>query len=554
MKLNLLPAAGDVAPTSFVRHTLSVNFRATCSSMRLLSLVLVSGVLTFAGGCDDESAAPARDAGVPGDAATPIDAATADDAAVPEDASMDAALDAAISLPDGDFEADYCQPLAQLICERADQCGCGAVVPSGTLDVEACEAQWLGQCTQSYAQLIELVTAGQAHVLGEEARACVARIAELTPQCEAPQGTLISFALCEPFFASATPLGESCEAVPLCALGDGACIEGMCVPRVAEGGECEGEFACQTGLACLGGHCGRFGSDADDCSPELRCAPPLHCVAGKCGALKGSGADCADASECEQGLVCNGDGQCAARTSETCSEAEACGNLELCAAPRACTARIGADEACTSDRQCLPELYCGDDGKCVARPGEGAPCVRDSLCVPGLACTFGVEPALCQPLPTEGQPCALDENGPFVCSAGLGCGFDNTCEPLPGEHEVCAMPNVCADGLACDFTPNGSFCVEPKPLGGECQNEVVCGADAHCGNGMCTADQEDGTPCTVGNECRQVCAPSDSGAHACVATRGEGDACTFDDDCPVEMACKARAGRVGCVPEICTAL
>jgi hypothetical protein len=204
MKFNFKRSRGRGVSRRVI-HTVMVIFRETCARLGTRVLVLVSGVL-WVGGCDD-TATPIVDAGALADAG--------DVGGSLPDAGTDAGMDAGdAALPEGDFTADYCQPLAQLVCARAEQCGCGAVVPSGTLDVAGCEAQWLDQCTASYAQLVELEQSGEAVILGERARACVARIAELTPGCELPQATLITYALCEPFFASATPLGESCATLP----------------------------------------------------------------------------------------------------------------------------------------------------------------------------------------------------------------------------------------------------------------------------------------------------------------------------------------------------
>jgi hypothetical protein len=86
------------------------------SSLRLASL-LTFGSLALAPlalGCGGES--PALDAGVLD--ASGLDAPSTDDTGVPVDAP---------STP-GEL-ADYCRPLAELLCSRASDCGCGAVLP-----------------------------------------------------------------------------------------------------------------------------------------------------------------------------------------------------------------------------------------------------------------------------------------------------------------------------------------------------------------------------------------------------------------------------------------
>ena len=42
--------------------------------------------------------------------------------------------------------ADYCVPLAEGLCTRASDCGCGVVLPGGTLDIAACTERWRAEC------------------------------------------------------------------------------------------------------------------------------------------------------------------------------------------------------------------------------------------------------------------------------------------------------------------------------------------------------------------------------------------------------------------------
>src|SRR5262245_41659532 len=130
LQLNLLTIGPRVAPGRDVMHTVVVNFRALRAFARNLSPVLVIGALTLGGGCDDDHASTELDASLRDAAPSPEDAGveaedSGADAALPADAGTDAgdAGDAALPLPDGDFALDYCQPLAQLVCERAAECG-----------------------------------------------------------------------------------------------------------------------------------------------------------------------------------------------------------------------------------------------------------------------------------------------------------------------------------------------------------------------------------------------------------------------------------------------
>jgi hypothetical protein len=139
-----------------------------------------------------------------------------------------------------------------------------------------------------------------------------------------------------------------------------------------------------------------------------------------------------------------------------------------------------------------------------------------------------------------------------VCGAGLAC-VDGTCGPTPTEGQACAIDNVCADGLGCDFSPEGSFCITPRDVGGRCESDRSCRGELHCGGaGACVADLPAGQPCSAGNECAGVCGRAASGMLVCVDRPQLGDACLFDDDCPASGACLTAAPT--CVAPVCRAL
>jgi hypothetical protein len=452
--------------------------------------------------------------------------------------------------PAGSLEADYCAPLAALVCERAVSCGCAEVLPGGTLDSLACIAAYTARCLDAYAGVASAVAAGDAQVDAEAAAACIALLASTTPGCERPRGT-VALGLCPAWVASDVPLGADCS-FPLCAGGEGQCVGGSCVPRPGANEPCQG-LECQPGLLCLESLCNAPAELHGACSSDETCAPPLRCVAGSCEALAPEGASCQETTACDLGLQCQAS-QCAPPPAGGCADAAACGNLALCADERLCAARAAEGEACTTDETCATGLGCDPATLlCVPFPGDGQPCQNGTLCGPGLACDndFGN----CAPLPGDGAPCAFGPFGPSVCASGLGC-VNGTCGPLPVLGEPCTVDNRCADGLGCDYTPSGSFCVALKDEGGDCQNDFVCSAGLHCdfGTGTCAPDYATGAPCSAGNECGKsgTCAPGNGGAFVCGPRPGAGEGCLFE--CADDLVCASQPGQGDCVPEVCLEL
>lgn len=523
--------------------------RARCSALMALCLFVAcsgEGATTDAGTADAGLGDSGRrsDAMALPDVAQPdsgdVDAAAEDATGPSADAGQSDASGTDASGPDaGDPAlalAAYCQPLANHLCAEAARCGCGDAIPGGMLDGPACSSRWLDRCIRSYAPYV----AAGAVIDPARAAACAQRIATESAPC-GRLDALVARALCEPFAVDPAPLGGNCSS-PYCADGAGYCLGGTCVTRTSSGGACGDELSCQTGLACLGGHCLPLLPANAACSEET-CAPPLHCVEGSCRPLGAVGASCNDSSACGVGLQCT-DGHCAVHAS--CADG-ICGRDAQCGGARACHVRTGTS-ACDHDQDCAIGRYCDDAvHQCTALPGQGDSCARGTLCQSGLACSL--DNGNCGPIPGLGQPCALGELGPFICEAGLGC-LEGLCAALPGQGMACTTDNHCATGLACDFTPAGSFCVTPKVEGGACQADLVCADGFHCGReGTCTADLPAGAPCEVGNECAGICGRDPSGGLSCQPRPLEDGACLFDDDCPSGLVCTTTSPV--CVPPIC---
>lgn len=377
----------------------------------------------------------------------------------------------------GDLAKDYCEPLAAMLCDRADGCGCGFVAPGGELDPAECAADYAARCLAAFAPLADAVGRGDAVLDGAAARACVALVAESTTGCERPRG-VVTQALCEPWFTATARLGEPC-ALPFCAGGAGICAGGTCVARGGAGAACAGP-TCASGLVCdRTEHCAPPQVAGGACALDFECAPALRCIEGSCVAPGGAGATCTEELACEQGLTCEAE-RCADAASTPC-DPQSCGALEICGGARACVPRGGEGAACTADEACTAGHVC-EAGRCEALPGRDEPCARATSCAPGLACDG--DGGSCVTAPGDGEPCLFGPDGPFACAAGLGC-VDGTCGALPGDGEPCTGDLRCGSGMGCAFRATGSVCIPLRGEGASCEEGRTCEAGLSCDAGVC---------------------------------------------------------------------
>ena len=508
-------------------------------------------LLLCAGACRDRGADGGASATSTGDAGpTSSGAPTSTSSTGDSPTSTAAAVDLGVE-PGGSLRTDYCDPLAALICGRLADCGCGALLPTGALDLAICVANYSGRCLEAYAPLAAAVELGEAEILGDEAQACVALLAASTPGCERPRGA-VSQALCPAWFTGDAAIGAACS-FPICGAGQGLCVAGTCVARPAGGQPCGPGGACAVGLLCIDELCAAPVAAGGACASDDACAPPLRCVAGACAALKDVAGACADAAACELGLVCAA-GNCATRPAGACSADAPCGNLTSCATPRRCAARGEVGASCDEDAACLDGLRCDPmTASCVANPGLDEPCANGVLCAVDLACDG--DNGSCKPLPGAGQACGFAIDGPHVCAPPLGCVVD-VCGPLPQSGEACTVDSRCAAGLGCDFTPDGSICGPLKDAGGSCQTDRTCKAGLYCDFevGQCAEPRPIGATCKAGNECGPTgsCMPSGGGVFTCAPRPVAGERCVFE--CAAPLHCAPELAGAACAAEVCQEL
>lgn len=461
------------------------------------------------------------------------------DAPPTPDAATDVAPDASTE-PAARFRADYCEPLAAWLCEGAASCGCGVA------DEAECAAAFTERCAARIDPLLDDLSSGILSVSDAAIARCLEATFSRTAPCEPPNdGALVS--ACVTIIAGTESLGASC-AFPLCAGGEGLCVDDVCAPLPVEGAPCEG--LCADPGVCVEGACRAPPVSGEACGGANRCLGPARCVAGVCRVPAALGESCDHAEACVSGLLCEG-GSCVAAPS-ACMDASVCGPTAECLVPaaRACVATLDVGAPCTSDRACGGGTYCDDTTNvCAAPPGDGAACGNGAVCGAGLGCGFPDGP--CAPLPVAAQPCALGLMGPSLCADGLGC-VAGMCATMPGDGDICTVDNRCAGELGCDFRVDGSFCAARRDAGAECMNDQICGAGTFCDFGelRCTTWLAAGAPCSDGNECgdASACVPNDAGAFACALLPALGAGCF--DACVAGAFCST-SGEGQCLPAIC---
>jgi len=231
----------------------------------------------------------------------------------------------------------------------------------------------------------------------------------------------------------------------LCAVGDGRCKEGACVPASVKN--------CDDHDPCTG----------DSCNPAT----------GACDHLP------LDRTPCDDGDACTDDDRC---REGTCTP-----GTRICQCTR-------DDDCPTPENPCLGRYFCNTDQKvCEVVPGTAVTCE-----VPGNPC----QEAFCDPADgqcrtrnredttpcDDGNPCTLDDaclQGACVgrdrdCNDGNAC-TEDLCDPETGECSRVDLSDVpCDDG---DLCTTGETCREGH-CGGGARVFDCCHEDADCDDGF----------------------------------------------------------------------
>jgi len=102
-------------------------------------------------------------------------------------------------------------------------------------------------------------------------------------------------------------VGDSCGAGDVCASGS-RCFDGHCVPRTADGEQCEDWGECVAADHCdeLDSHCLRLSVLGEGCDSVYICQQGLVCVGGRCALRLDNGKECDSGTECATRACLNG--------------------------------------------------------------------------------------------------------------------------------------------------------------------------------------------------------------------------------------------------------
>lgn len=234
---------------------------------------------------------------------------------------------------------------------------------------------------------------------------------------------------------------------------------------------------------------------ADCIAERLECDPTSRaCEDLFEGTLEeGDGCD-VSGEECAPGLRCVADDP----EADECAVAGTCEEIETVKRGARCDPTGRAGERCKERGDVCAIATSGDDeGELVCREPleEGDACpIEDfggaalSLCERGTACAPDGDEIVCKGPLDEGEACAFPA-GP-LSGAGL-CKSGTFCDPASGVCAPFPFPEGAEEGDDCEATPDcqpGLVCIDdeceqPRPNGGECDNDEQCAASCH--EGVC---------------------------------------------------------------------
>lgn len=512
---------------------------------------LTAVLLAFCFACASESGSDAgvRDGGASRDASASEDAATSRDAAAGGDTGTSNST-VSVEL--------LCTSIHEAVCMGFSACGCS--LEGRRYDHGGCIQHRASICERNLSELAPYVQTGAMELYPTSIEACVAGIEALAADCQAVRESSLPL-VCGELFGDTAAIGGVCSSGLdglLCADGSGVCAEEggrlTCAARPAASEACIRQ-RCAAGLECgpedtclarrsldIGGNC-----RADfECQEAQICHPERGVCSARFGELEGP---CRSTSDCADSLTCSDEALCVtgAVLRDACG-GPTCGRGLACVrhyANRSCQPKSGFGGPCTEDRSCDTGFVCTST-VCGPTPVANEACAPSLACGDGLLCN--VQTFTCTTAPGLGETCS---DGPEPCAPGLGCTDQGTCAAPGAEGSDCLIPSICAPGLACDFTAEGSVCSPRRGEGAECQNHVICEDGLYCDFSGPTcqpwiargADCPEGGGCAPGDECEDLL-----GGYRChEIPSAVGAPCA--QLCAGDLACFGPGGA--CAPEIC---
>ena len=213
-----------------------------------------------------------------------------------------------------------------------------------------------------------------------------------------------------------------------------------------------------TGTVAVAGTC-FFDHDCAGWPKSAECGPDQKCLV-----LPGGGQPCPQGL-CADGFFCN------------------------TAGTPVCAARLGENSPCTSNGQCLDELFCDQTAMpmpiCTKQKPGGSACTSDLGCISG-----DCVPGKCA---MTNQQCFTDTGCQAHCANSTSfcqVGFDYTCNTTPGHCDV-------VTSQPCSGSSGDSQCVSAS-AGTRCIFNIACVPGDCIGDPVCTAPLFLADYCTVG--------------------------------------------------------
>ena len=231
--------------------------------------------------------------------------------------------------------------------------------------------------------------------------------------------------------------------------------------------------ACEAAAAALGSS--NAAGQLDQCANDTKARGCIAIVYSPPSCFVRGGLS--DGSPCGTNQQCAG-GVCAPSQTTDPSSEVACG---------VCASFLAVGTACSFGvfPPCDPATGDCDGNTCVAFIPHGAPCPQsNTYCAPGDECT---DHGICDTVPTLGQSCNLDCNGPYDCTNGTCVARPSQQPPPVGVGATCGYQSSgapCDAGLVCSL--HMQTCIVPVPLGAACTvGAFQCSPFAACINGAC---------------------------------------------------------------------
>lgn len=275
------------------------------------------------------------------------------------------------------------------------------------------------------------------------------------------------------------------------------------------------------GLSVFGfGEMVRGSCPTTPCTTNGQCNDGIACTVDQC--IAGDCLCSPNDSACEDGIFCNGTGQCSTTTG--------CHTIPppTCTSPLFCSNFYQDCVECETNAQCsMPEPYCGGSGFCV-QCETSLQCQDGSFCTGTETCDTGS--GQCQDAPNVNcaKTCFRGPTPGATCTTDANCGAGGNCVGFCSELRLKCVQ--CEDNADCD---NGVFCDGAE----SCVNDVcVVNPPPVCKR--CVGGANDGSGCQTNADCPGSPAGTCTGATSfCDEANDRCNVCLNDAQCADSLSC-----------------